>query len=163
VKGNKDLGRDDGVRVLVFGVGNLLRSDDGVGLHVIEALRKEEIKDKIDLIEALSGLDILDAIKGYDRIILVDAIKTGGEPGTIYKLSLEDIQDKHTNHSFSTHLNMDLQTMLELGNRLFPGKIPKDIRIIAVEVEDVTTISDRCTPKVRKAIPKAVDMIKGLI
>jgi len=151
------------MKILILGIGNLLRSDDGVGLHVIEALRKEETGDNIDLIEAVSGLDILDAIKGYDRIILVDAIKTGGEPGTIYELSLKDIQDKHTNHSFSTHLNMDLQTMLELGDRLFPGKIPKDIRVIAVEAEDVTTISDRCTPEVERAISKAVDMIKGLI
>jgi hydrogenase maturation protease len=151
------------MKTLILGIGNLLRSDDGVGLHVIEALRKEETGDNIDLTEAVSGLDILDAIKGYDRIILVDAIKTGGEPGTIYKLSLEDIQDKHTNHSFSTHLNMDLQTMLELGDRLFPGKIPKDIRVIAVEAEDVTTISDRCTPEVERAISEAVDMIKGLI
>jgi len=151
------------VKTLILGIGNLLRSDDGVGLHVIEALRKEETGDNIDLIEALSGLDILDAIKGYDRIILVDAIKTGGEPGTIYELSLKDIQAKHTNHSFSTHLNMDLQTMLELGDRLFPGKIPKDIRVIAVEAEDVTTISDRCTPEVERAISKTVDMIKGLI
>lgn len=149
--------------ILVLGIGNFLRSDDGVGLHVIEALRKEETGDNIDLKEAGSGLDILDAIKGYDRIILVDAIKTGGEPGTIYELSLKDIQDKHTNHSFSTHLNMDLPTMLELGNMLFPGKIPKDIRIIAVEAKDVTTISDRCTPEVERAMSKAVDMIKGLI
>lgn len=141
----------------------MLRSDDGVGLHVIEALRKEETGDNIDLIEAVSGLDILDAIKGYDRIILVDAIKTGGEPGTIHELSLKDIQDKHTNYSFSTHLNMDLQTMFELGNRLFPGKIPKDIRVIAIEAEDVTTISDKCTPAVECVIPKAVEIIKGLI
>jgi hydrogenase maturation protease len=148
------------MKTLILGIGNLLRSDDGVGLHVIEALRKEETGDNIDLMEALSGLDILDAIKGYDRIILVDAIKTGGEPGTIHELSLKDIQDKHTSHSFSTHLNMDLQTMLELGDRLFPGKIPKDIRVIAVEAEDVTTISDRCTPEVERAISKTIDMIK---
>ena len=72
--------------------------------------------------EGLSGLDILDAIKGYKRIILVDAIKAGGEPGTIYKLSLRDFKDKHTIHSFSTHLNMDLPTMLELGKQALPGE-----------------------------------------
>jgi hydrogenase maturation protease len=151
------------VKVLILGVGNLLRSDDGVGLHVIEALRKEETGDNIDLIEAVSGLDILDAIKGYDRIILVDAIKTGGEPGIIYQLSLEDFKDKQTVNSFSTHLNMDIPTMLELGNRLFPKKMPEDIQIIAIEAEDITTISDKCTPKVEKAIPEVVELIKRLI
>ena len=151
------------MKVLILGVGNLLRSDDGVGLHVIEALRKEETGDNIDLIEAVSGLDILDAIKGYDRIILVDAIKTGGEPGIIYQLSLEDFKDKQTVNSFSTHLNMDIPTMLELGNRLFPEKMPEDIQIIAIEAEDITTISDKCTPKVEKAIPEVVELIKRLI
>ena len=148
------------MKVLILGIGNLLRSDDGVGLHIIEALRKENLGDHVDLLEGLSGLDILDAMKGYDRIILVDATKTGGEPGTIHELSLKDIQDKHTNHSFSTHLNMDLQTMLELGDRLFPGKIPKDIRIIGIEAEDVTTISDKCTPKVEQAMPATINLIK---
>jgi len=151
------------VKVLIFGMGNLLCCDDGVGLHIIEALRKENLGDTVDLMEGFSGLDILDAIKGYDKIIIVDAIKSDGEPGTIFTLSLEDFKDKQTLHSFSTHLNMDFPTMLELGNRLFPGKIPKDIRIIAIEAEDVTTISDRCTPEVERAISKAVDMIKGLI
>lgn len=151
------------MKVLILGVGNLLRSDDGVGLHIIEALRKEHLKDNVDLIEAVSGLDILDAIKGYDRIILVDAIKTEGEPGTIYQLSLEDFKDKQTVNSFSTHLNMDIPTMLELGNRLFPEKMPEDIQIIAIDAEDITTISDKCTPKVEKAIPEVVELIKRLI
>ena len=149
--------------ILVLGIGNLLRSDDGAGLHVIESLRRENLSDTIDLMEVLSGLDILDAIKGYDRIIIVDAILTGGEPGKIYKLSLEDFKDKHTLHSFSSHLNMDFPAMLEMGKKLFPGKIPEDIIIIAVEAEDITTISDNCTLKVEQAIPEAVDIIKGLL
>jgi len=163
VKDNKDPGKDDGVRVLVFGMGNLLRSDDGVGLQVIGALGEEKIGDTIDVIEGSSCLDILDALKGYRRIIIVDAIQTGGEPGTIYKFSLEDFKDKHTIHSYSTHLNMDFPTMLELREKLFPGEIPLDIIVIAIEADDITTISETCTPKVRKAIPEAVDMIKGLI
>jgi hydrogenase maturation protease len=151
------------MKTLILGIGNLLRSDDGAGLHVIEALRKEKANDNVDLLEGLSGLDILDAIKGYKRIIIVDAMQTGGEPGTIYKFSLVDLKGKHTVHSYSTHLNMDFHTMLELGEKLSPGKIPEDIIIIAIEAEDVTTISDTCTPKVLEAIPEAVALIKGLI
>lgn len=151
------------MRLVVLGIGNLLRSDDGVGLHIIEALRKENLGYNIDLMEGLSGLDILDAIKGYDKIIIVDAIKSDGEPGTIFTLSLEDFKDKQTLHSFSTHLNMDFPAMLELGEKLLQGKIPEDIIIVAVEAEDVTTISDKCTPKVEKAIPEIVELIKGLL
>jgi hydrogenase maturation protease len=144
-------------------MGNLLCSDDGVGMHIIEALRKEDLGTGVDLREGLTGLDILEKIKDFDRIIIVDAIKAGGEPGSIYKLTLEDFKDKHTLHSFSTHLNMDIPAMLELGENLFPGRITRDILVVAVEAEDIETISDRCTPKVEKAIPEAVEMIRGLI
>ena len=151
------------MKTLVFGIGNLLRSDDGVGLHIIEHLRKENLGDAADLKEGSTGLDILDAIKGYDRMILVDAIKSAGEPGKIYKLSVEDFQNIETLHSFSTHLNMDFFTMIELGEKLFPGQIPEDIIIIAVEADDTTTISDKCSPDVEKAIPEAVDLVKTLL
>jgi hydrogenase maturation protease len=148
------------MKVLILGIGNLLRSDDGVGLHIIEALRKENLDDNVDLLEGLSGLDILDAMNGYDRIIIVDAIQTGSEPGIIHRLSLEDFKDKHTLHLYSTHLNLDFSTMLELGKMLSPGKIPEDIHIIAIEAKDITTISDKCTPKVEQAMPATINLIK---
>ena len=151
------------MKTLVFGIGNLLRSDDGVGLHVIESLRRENLGDAADLREGSTGLDILDAIKGYNRIILVDAIRSNGEPGSIYKLSVEDFHNIETLHSFSTHLNMDFFTMLELGEKLFPGQMPDDIIIVAIEADDTTTISDKCTPKVERAMPEAVRLIKTLL
>jgi len=151
------------VKTLVLGIGNLLRSDDGVGLHVIEQLREENLGSAIELKEGATGLDILEAIKGYDRIILIDAIESSAEPGSIHKLSKEDLRNMQTAHSFSTHLNMDFFTMVELGKKLFPGQMPEDIVIVAVEADDTTTISDKCTPAVEKAIPETVDLIKGLL
>jgi hypothetical protein len=53
--------------------------------------------------------------------------------------------------------------MLEFGKSVFPGKIPDDIIIIAVEADDITTISEKCTPKVQKSIQEVVDLIKGLL
>jgi hydrogenase maturation protease len=150
------------LKVLVLGIGNPIRSDDGVGVHVTEALRKESLSDNIDFREGISGLDIFGAVTGYNRVIIVDAIKGGGEPGTIYKLSLKDFADKQTLHAFSTH-DIDFLTMLEFGKSIFPEKIPEDIIIIAIEADDITTISEKCTPKVEKAIQEAVDVIKGLL
>jgi hydrogenase maturation protease len=151
------------VRTVILGIGNLLRSDDGVGLHVIEKLGEEHLAVGVDLKEASSGLDMLDAMKGYDRLILVDAIKSGGEPGSIYKLSKKEFGNVPTVHSFSTHLNMDFFSMLELGGKLFPGEMPEDMVIIAIEAEDIMTISDKCTPKVERAIAEVVDLIKRLL
>jgi len=150
------------VKTLVLGIGNPLRSDDGIGIHVVESLRDEDLSDKIDIKEGLSGLDILGAIAGYERIIMIDAIKSGGEPGTIYKLSVGDLHAQQTLHTFSTH-DVDIPTMLKLGRDLYPGKMPEDIVIIAVEAEDIETFSEICTPKVEKAIQEVVHLIKELI
>jgi hydrogenase maturation protease len=155
--------KQETVKILILGIGNLLRTDDGVGLHVIEALRKEDLGDSVDLMEGLTGLDILDAMKGYDKVIIVDAIQTGGIPGQIHKLSLKDLKNKQTAHSFSTHLNMDFQTMIELSEKLFPEKKMGQIVILAVEAEDTTTISDKCTAKVEDAITKVIGLIKQLM
>ena len=149
------------MKILVLGIGNLLRSDDGVGLHVIEALREENLGDSIDLMEGLTGLDLLDAMKGYDKIIVIDAIQTGNRPGKIHTLSPSDLKKKQTVHSFSTHLNLDFLTMLELGEKIFPGEKVKEIVILGIEAGDVMTISDKCTQAVAEAIPAVVEKIKG--
>lgn len=152
------------MKTLIIGIGNLLRADDGAGLHIIEALGKEHLGEDVDLIGDISGLDILDAIAGRDRVILVDAIQGGGgTAGTVYQFALEDFKERQTLHSYSTHLNMDFPTMLALGQKLFPDAMPKDIIIVAIEAEDVTTISDTCTSAVEKAVPEAVELIKGLL
>jgi hydrogenase maturation protease len=150
------------VKVLVLGIGNPLRADDGVGIHITEALKQDTGCDTINIRDGISGLDILGTITDYDRVVVVDAIRSGGEPGTVYRLSPEDIGFQKTLHAFSTH-DMDFFATIELGNSLFLERMPKEIIIIAVEADDITTVSEQCTPEVEKAIPKAVDIIKGLL
>ena len=75
------------MRTLVIGVGNLLRTDDGVGIHVIRAL--DDLHTGFDTLDAAIGsVEILEAMRGYDRVIIVDAIETGAEPGTIFRVNL---------------------------------------------------------------------------
>lgn len=150
------------MKTLVIGIGNLLRSDDGVGHHVLNALRNEHISVNIELRECATGFDILNEIIGYESVVIIDAIRSGRETGTVYRFSPDELKVKPTLHTFSSH-EADFLTMLELGKRLFPGKMPQEITIIAIEVGDVTTISEKCTPAVEKAIPEAVELIKGLL
>jgi hydrogenase maturation protease len=150
------------VKTLIIGIGNLLRSDDGVGLHVLNSMRNEQISADITLKECATGFDILNEIIGGEKVVIVDAIKSGGNPGTLYLYSPEELQEKPTLHTFSSH-EADFLSMLELGKRLYPGKMPENIIIVAIEAADVTTISDKCTPQVERAIPNAVEAIKRLL
>jgi hydrogenase maturation protease len=145
------------LRTLVIGVGNLLRCDDGVGIHVVNRLN--EVVSYIDTLDvALGSIEILEAMKNRDRVFIVDAIQTGGEPGTIYRVNLSGGEEPpRITHSHG----VDLLTTLRLGDSLFPGQMPREIVLLAVEAEDVTTLSESCTSKVRAAIEKAVEIILG--
>ena len=145
------------MKTLVIGVGNLLRCDDGVGIHVVN--RINEVVSYIDTLDvALGSIEILEAMKGRDRVFIVDAIQTGGEPGTIYRVNLSRGEDPpRITHSHG----VDLLTTLKLGDSLFPGQMPREIVLLAVEAEDVTTLSESCTSKVQAAIEKAVEIILG--
>jgi hydrogenase maturation protease len=143
------------MRTLVIGVGNLLRTDDGVGIHVINHLN--ELDPRIDTLDAAMGsIEIIEAMRGYNRAVIVDAIETGAEPGTIYRVNLTSGEKPLTiTHSHGT----DIITILQLGNKLYGDEMPKEIILLAIEAEDTTTISDEPTTRVQKAIEKVLKMV----
>jgi hydrogenase maturation protease len=143
------------MRTLVIGIGNLLRTDDGVGIHVVNLLK--ELYPKVDTLDAAMGsIEIIEAMRGYERAIIVDAIETGAEPGTIFRVNFTGGEKPLViTHSHGT----DLVTTLNLGQQLYPDEMPREIIIIAVEAEDTTTIHDIPTPKVQRAIETTVQEI----
>jgi len=146
-----------GLKTLVLGLGNPILSDDSVGFRVVQGLKDKFSCPGLTLMESSdSGLGLLDLITGYDKVIIIDAIKTGGgQAGKIYRLNTENLSD--TRHSASPH-DTNLATALELGKKLGIA-LPQQIIIFAIEVVDVTNFSERCTPEVEKAIPLAVSMV----
>ena len=70
--------------ILVLGVGNLLLKDEGVGIHVIQALEKEGLPPNVSLMDGgTGGLHLIGWIQDYNRIIMVDATLDHNPPGTI--------------------------------------------------------------------------------
>jgi hydrogenase maturation protease len=149
-------------RTLVLGLGNPILADDGVGIHVVRAAAAQYAPaDGVTFAEAsVGGLRLLDALAGYERVILVDAIQTsGGQPGDVYQLAASDLPASL--HSGSTH-DLSLPGALDLGRRLgvkLPGN--GEILILAVEVKDVLTFSDSCTQAVARAIPRAMEAVRA--
>jgi hydrogenase maturation protease len=135
------------MRTLVIGVGNLLRTDDGVGIHLINMLSK--LHPEINTFDAAMGsIEILEAMKGYERVVIIDSIETGVEPGTIYRVNLTSGEKPPViTHSHGT----DVLTILELGRQLYGEDMPKDIILIAIEAEDTITIGDKLTKRVQEA------------
>ncbi len=105
---------------------------------------------------SITGLDFLDVLVGYDRTIIVDAIQTReGKTGQIHRFEPEALTT--TRHASSPH-DVNFATALELGKRLGMA-LPHQIIIVGIEVEEVTSFSEECTPAVVAAIPRCVNMI----
>lgn len=143
------------MKTLVLGVGNSVLCDDGVGIRVAAEVVKMISHPSVTVAEAYDGgLSLMESFLGYDHVVLIDAIQTrGGTPGDVYELTPEDFADAR--HLSSPH-QVSFVAALDLGKALGLS-LPSTIDIVAVEVEDVTSFADRCTPQVEKAIPIAAE------
>jgi hydrogenase maturation protease len=146
-------------KTLILGLGNPILSDDGIGIHVVRALKAGPLPAGVHCAEAsVGGFRLLSSISDYERVILVDAILTPeGRAGDIYRLHPSDL--KTSRHVGSTH-DLSLPGALSLGRRL-GMTLPEDpaITIVAVQVEDVLTLGEECTPAVAGAIPRVVEAV----
>lgn len=145
------------MRILIVGVGNPIKSDDGVGIHVARRLNGLGLPG-VDIEELpASGLELLDMVLGYDRVVIVDAIQTeGGRPGRVYILKESDFE--RTVHGTTPH-GINIATALALGRRLLADKMPAEVFFVAIEAQDIINVSEEMTPDVTAAVPGIVDRI----
>jgi hydrogenase maturation protease len=143
-----------GGRTLVLGLGNPILSDDRVGLEVArEVAKRMEGEAGVDVLEADTvGLDVLDLLSGYSRVVLVDAIRSaGGRSGSVVRMS--PAQLPCTWRLAAIH-EVGVATALELGRRL-GHELPTEVVIYAVEVENDREFGERMSPSVAVAVPVA--------
>ncbi|MCK4978026.1 MAG: hydrogenase maturation protease [Anaerolineales bacterium] len=152
------------MNTLVIGLGNPILTDDGVGVKVayeVEKVISDEMREYITVTEASAGgLRLMEAMIGYDRVILVDALLkiNGNKPGSTHRMTLDDLRTiSPTQHSASAH-DTTLVTALDAGREMGLS-LPDEIIIFAIEVENVMDFSDEPTPDVAKAIPKVTDAV----
>lgn len=140
---------------IVVGIGNPLLKDDRVGIEVVEALKVRNSQVETAILHAV-GFDVLDTIMGYEKAVIVDACQMGMKPGTVLEISPEEMfsQDNLVNSHAVT-----LGSTLKTGQMLFPEEMPDDLKLILVEVEDISTFSTQCTPVVSHAIADVVERI----
>ncbi len=146
---------------LVVGIGSSIRGDDGVGLRVVQQLQARGLPKGVDAIElGIGGLALLDVLEGYDRLVVVDAMLSGGEPGTVVQLSGSEVA--RAVHLGEGH-EADLPTVLELARRGLGGTMPAEVAVVAIEAANVTDISDQLTPAVAASVDEAVAQVLRLL
>lgn len=144
-------------RTAVIGLGNPILSDDSVGIRVSRLLAERFVgKDGVEVLELYAGgIRLMDAMVGYGRVVVIDAMETGAEPGTIRRLIPSDICS--TRNAVCSH-DMTLATALELG-RMLGLELPERVDIWGIEAADVETFGEELTVAVARAVPRVADEI----
>ena len=144
---------------LVCGIGNPMLKDDRAGIEVAERVERAGLPVDTEVIFGV-GFEVNDKIMGYDEVIIIDAAKTGLEPGTIQEVTIDDIFESH--NLVRSHA-ITLGSTLKAGYELFPDQMPKKLTIILIEAEDYAEFTKICSPKVQEAVDKVFNMITLMI
>lgn len=111
--------------ILVLGVGNVLLTDEGIGIHALELLQQHyRLPEGVEVIDGgTSGMDLLDQLADRECVVLVDAVKTGDAPGTVVRLDGDTLPAFFRSKISPHQLGLcDLLAMLELR-----GEAPKEL------------------------------------
>jgi hydrogenase maturation protease len=150
------------MKTLILGLGNPLLRDDSVGLRIARQLMPL-LQDNPDVeidVDYWGGLRLMERMIGYEKAIIVDAICSGKQAGTIHLISPGDLP---TQRSASPH-DVNLPTALEFG-RSAGASLPLDenILLVAIEAGDVLSFDETLTPAVEDAMPEAIRMVLSAI
>ena len=146
----------DPKHIIILGVGNLLLSDEGFGVHVIKLLEERyAFPQNISVVDGgVLGLNLLGVISEADHLIIIDAVKNGEAPGSIYRIHGTDIPERFRAKN-SLH-QVDLLETLTFCQ--FLDQMPETV-IIGVEPEDIETLIVELTPTTAEKIEKVIRMI----
>ncbi len=151
-------------RIVVLGVGNILLRDEGVGVRVIERLQRQYIlPGNVRIVDGgTQGLWLLSTIQETDHLIVVDAVLGGDEPGTIYRLTKNDLP-KGLRAKQSAH-DSDLVEALNLCALL--DAEPKSVVVVGIEPADIqpfgVDLTEKIAAKVDELVLRVLEELKAL-
>jgi hydrogenase maturation protease len=144
--------------LLVLGVGNLLLMDEGVGVYAVQQLQKEADwpLDRVDFIDGGTFTqDIFYLFQEYEKLLVLDAVRGGREPGTIYRHREEDLRE-NKDQALSLH-DIDLLDSLKMAELL--GNKP-ELTVLGIEPQELNTWKMEMTPVLQQAFPRYMDIVR---
>ena len=142
-------------KTMILGVGNLLLRDEGVGVHVATNLQEYPLPDNIEVIEGgTDGFKLFHLIMEADRLIVVDCVKGGDEPASIYRFDIDDFDHFPDLYKTSVH-QISITEVINLSGTM---RTPPRTTIIGVEPDEIS-MSMELSPKVQAKLPKVLEIV----
>ncbi len=151
------------MKILILGIGNTLLTDEGVGVHVVEALRRSQMSEEGD-VELLDGgtlsFTLAGPIQDADALIVVDAAQLKSSPGTLRVFKGEDMDRFLTSNRKSSVHEVGLTDLRAIA--MLAGHWPEKRAMVAIQPEKVDW-GEYPTELVAAAIPVACGHIESLV
>ena len=151
------------MRVVVLGIGNILLSDEGVGVRVVERLEQEyQLPPEVEVIDGgTCGMEMLEQLEDLDALVVVDCVRHGKAPGTPMLLKGDEVPV-----FFKTKLSPHQVSLSDvLASLEFTGRAPKYTSIVGMQPASMDTGMD-LTPEIAARVPElvasAVAELRGL-
>ncbi|MEO7660437.1 MAG: hydrogenase maturation protease [Pyrinomonadaceae bacterium] len=156
------------MKILIAGMGNVLRGDDGFGIRVAEILQKEhKFADGVDIYEAgIGGIGLVqELMNGYAALILIDAIDKGAEPGSLFVvepfIGQIDVDNLKLHQSMVDMHYADPGKVIQLAKAL--NVCPPIVYLVGCQPEFVEDAVEGLRPSVERAVPRAVTEVISLV
>ncbi|MBW4512407.1 MAG: hydrogenase maturation protease [Scytonematopsis contorta HA4267-MV1] len=123
----------------IIGCGNINRSDDGIGVIIIQRLHKyllEHPHPQVQIFDCgTAGIEVMFQARGSKQLIIVDASSTGSEPGAVFKVPGNELEAL-PEPSYNLH-NFRWDNALAAGRKIFQNDFPSDITVFLIEAENL--------------------------
>jgi hydrogenase maturation protease len=142
-------------KIVILGVGSLLLSDEGVGVHVANELMKMDLPAEVSVVEGgTDGFRLLNVITEADRLIVIDAVKGGAEPGSIYRFDIDEVRNCPPGFKTSVH-QIGILEVIDLSGLI--GKTPHTT-VIGIEPKSLE-MGMELTHEIKSKIPRIIELI----
>ena len=165
------------MNTIIVGLGNPILGDDGIGWKVAEEVKRQlsssshhaaqgngsdETGGYIDVeFLSLGGISLMEYLIGYQRAILIDAISSDRETGSVIVAKLSELSDYSAFHMTSAH-DTSLQNALRLGQTM-GADLPEDVTVVGIATKHIYDFSEELSPAVAEAVPKAAKIVIGML
>lgn len=158
------------LRILIAGVGNVLRGDDGFGVEVARSLGRDHrpFPAGVDIFEAgIGGIALVqELMNGYDALIIADAVDRGHAPGTVYVIQPE-VPDPKRLDPLALHSSLADAHYTEPSKVLVLAKalevLPPEVFVVGCQPAGLDEFGAELSEAARRAIPVAISRIESLI
>ncbi len=144
------------MRVVVLGIGNILMSDEGVGVHAVEALQQRfTLPDNVEVVDGgTTGMELLPDLQGARHLIVVDAVRVGAPPATVVRLEGEEVPA-----FFKTKLSPHQVGLCDVLAALrFSGGAPD--RVVLIGVQPVSLdMAMQLSPEVAACLDRVLELV----